>query len=315
MRTRAAALASEELVEEVAAAELARSKSAVAAVVAGFFAAAGTHADVLLGPVTLLVGGVGSGGRVFDGRLRQPGLGAKRPRGFVSDEVPVAARVALSTSVAALTVALAYDRRATLTAVARAGTRAAGLVNAAERARLLERVAEVGPAALAESSFVRPLLHLASPSEGGLLTPADFVAASDVVLDAEERTVNGTSVLEPPWAELETELAAPGSSRHAVCAVDAEGVHAALAYERIGSGLDVPALGLVAALGATPVRRGKPRVTPGQRLPARAEVAILCDEANAPREVTATLRTAQPAKKVQLSIARGVGRWLVVARR
>jgi len=314
VRTRAAALASEDVVEAVAAAELARSKSAVAAVVAGFFAAAGTHPDVLLGPVTLLVAGVGSGGRVFDGRLRQPGLGAKRPRGFVGEDVPLAAHVALSTSVAAVTVALAYDRRATLTAVARAGTRAAADAHAAERARLLGRVAEVGPAALAESSFVRPLLHLASPSEGGLLTPADFVAAGDVVLEARERSVKGTTVLEPPWAELKVELA-EGGARHAVCAVDAEGVYAALAYERVGSGLDVPALGLVAPLGATPVRRGTPRVTPGQRLPAAAAIAVSCDEANAPCEVTATLQAAPRGKKAHLSVARGSGRWLVVTRR
>lgn len=314
MRTRAAALASEELVEEVAAAELVRSRSAVAAVVAGFFAAAGTHADVLLGPVTLLVAGIGTGGRVFDGRLRQPGLGAKRPRGFVSEEVPIASRVALSTSVAAATVALAYDRRATLTAAARAGTRAAAAANAPERARVLERVAEVGPAALAESSFVRPLLHLASPSEGGLLTPADFVATADLVLAAEERSSRGTNTLEAPWSNLKSEPVAPGGERHAVCAVDAEGVYAALAYERIGSGLDVPVLGLVAPLAATPVRRGMPRVTPGQRLPAAAPIAVVCDEANAPCEVIATLQTAPRGKKLHLSIARGVGRWLVVTR-
>jgi hypothetical protein len=315
VRTRAAALASEALVEDVAAAELARSKSAVAAVVAGFFAAAGTHADVLLGPMTLLVAGIGTGGRVFDGRLRQPGLGAKRPRGFVSEDVPIASRVALSTSVAAATVALAYDRRATLTAAARAGTRAAAAVNAPERARVLERVAEVGPAALAESSFVRPLLHLASPSQGGLLTPADFVAATDVVFAAEERSIRGTTTLEPPWSDLKAESVAPGGERHAVCAVDAEGVYAALAYERIGSGLDVPALGLVAPLAATPVRRGTPRVTPGQRLPASAALVVLCDESNAPCEVMATLQAASRAKKTQLSVARASGRWVVATRR
>ncbi len=315
MRTRAVALASEDLVEDVAAAELVRSKSAVAAVVAGFFAAAGAHADVLLGPVTLLVAGIGTGGRVFDGRLRQPGLGAKRPRGFVSEEVPIASRVALSTSVAAATVALAYDRRTTLTAAARAGARAAAAANAPERSRLLERVAEVGPAALTESSFVRPLLHLASPSEGGLLTPADFVAATDVVLAAEERSIRGTMTFEPPWSDLEGEPVAPGGERHAVCAVDAAGVYAALAYERIGSGLDVPALGLVAPLGATPVRRGTPRVRPGQRLPAPAALAVLCDEANAPCEVTAMLQETPRAKKTQLSVARAAGRWVVATRR
>jgi gamma-glutamyltranspeptidase/glutathione hydrolase len=315
VRTRAAALATEELVEEAAASELARSRSAVAAAVAGFFAAAGAHPDVLLAPVTLLVAGVGSGGRVFDGRVRQPGLGARRPRGFVEEAVPAAARVAISTSVAALTVALAYDQRATLTAVARAGTRAASAASAPERARLLERVAEVGPAALAESSFVRPLLHLASPSQGGLLTPADFGAATDVALDARERSTATGIVLEPPWADVKSEAMSAGGARHGLCVVDADGVYAALTYDRIGEGLDVSALGLVAPLVAIPVRRGTPRVAPGTRLPAAAPVAVACDEAGAPLEVMATLQAAPRARKAHLSIARGSGRWLVVTRR
>jgi hypothetical protein len=315
MRTRATALATEVAVESAASAELARSKSAVAAVVAGYFCAAGTHADVLLGPVTLLMAGVGVDARVFDGRLRQPGLGARRPRGFVEVEVPVAARVALSTSVAALTVALAYDRRATLTAVARAGARAATDVGAADRARLLERVAQVGPAALTESSFVRPLLHLASPSQGGLLTPADFAAADDASLEARVRKTRDTIVLEAPWATDKTEPVGPGASRHAICAVDAEGVYAALCYERIGEGLAVPALELVLALSGTPVRRGTRRVTPGERLPAAAAIAVHCDgETTAPFEVTATIQSAPRAKKHDLSIARGSGRWVVATR-
>src|SRR6186713_2804804 len=138
MRTRAHALASDPAVEEAARAELAASKSAVAAVVAGYFAAAGARPGVLLGPLTLLVAGVGAGGRAFDGRLRQPGIGAKRPRGLLpGQEVSRAARVALSTSVAALSVALAYDRTRTLTVLARVGARAAADAGAPTRAALL----------------------------------------------------------------------------------------------------------------------------------------------------------------------------------
>jgi gamma-glutamyltranspeptidase/glutathione hydrolase len=315
MRTRAAALATEELVQDIASSELARSRSAVAAVVAGFFAAAGAHPDVLLGPLTLLVAGVGTGGRVFDGRLRQPGLGARRPRGFVNEEVPVASRVALSTGIAALTVALAYDRRATLTSVARAGGRTAAAAGAPERARVLERIAAVGPAALSDSSFVRPMLHLASPSEGGLLTPADFVATEDVTAAAQERLVRGVTWLEAPWADSKPEPVAPGGARHGVCAVDVEGVYAALCYEQIGSGLEVPALELVAPLAAVPVRRGTPRVTPGTRLSAFTPIAIACDDTGTPVEVTASLQAGPRAHKSHLSVARGEGRWLVVTRR
>jgi gamma-glutamyltranspeptidase/glutathione hydrolase len=315
MRTRAAALATDDRVEELASEELVRSKSAVAAVVAGFFAAAGASPDVLLGPVTLVVAGVGSGGRAYDGRLRQPGLGARRPRGFVSEDVPLASRVALPTSVAALTVALAYDRRATLTAVARVGAREATAAGALERARLLERIGAAGPRALGESAFVRPLLHVASPSQGGLLTPADFVATDDVVLEAKLRKLRGESSLEAPWADVKLEPVAPGGERHGICAVDANGVYAALCYEQVGEGLEVPALGLVAALAAIPVRRGTPRVTPGARLPAFAPVAIACDEGGAPLAATASLQSGPRARKSHLSIARGSGRWLVVTRR
>ena len=62
-RARAALLASDPAVEEVAAAELASSAgSAVAAVVAGYFAAAGRSPGVLLAPLSLLIAGVGQSG-------------------------------------------------------------------------------------------------------------------------------------------------------------------------------------------------------------------------------------------------------------
>jgi len=239
----------------------------------------------------------------------------RRPRGFVTENVPLASRVSLPTGIAALTVALAYDQRATLTSVAKVGAREATAAGAPERSRLLARVASVGPAALAESSFVRPLLHLASPSEGGLLSPADFVAADDVTLEAQARVLRGTSWLEAPWADAKPDPVAPGGERHGICAVDGNGVFAALCYEQVGSGLDVPALGLVAALGAVPVRRGTPRLTPGTRIPACAPVAIACDDNGTQVEATATLQSGPRSRKSHLSIARGTGRWLVPTRR
>ena len=266
---------------------------------------------MLLGPVTLLVAGVGSRGCAFDGRLRQPGLGTRRPRGFVEADVPVAARVALSTAVAAITVALAYDRRATLTTLAKQGVRIAKDVGALDRARVLDRIASVGPAALSESSFVRPLLHLASPSQGGLLTPADFVAAEDASSEARESEVRGEIVLEAPWALAKVEAPGPGGSRHGICAVDATGAYAALSYEHLGQALDVPALELVASLAAIPVRRGTPRVKPGERLPAAAGLAVYCDDNHAPSEVTVTVQSPTRAKKRTLSVARGEGRWVI----
>ncbi|HEY3495935.1 MAG TPA: hypothetical protein VGK73_14655 [Polyangiaceae bacterium] len=312
MRTRATALASEPFVEEAAREELAQSKSAVAAVIAGFFAAAGRHADVLLGPTTVLVAGVGSGGRVFDVRLRQPGLGTKRPRGFRDGEtVPAAARVALPATIPAFAVALAYDRVTTLSSLAKRGVGAATESGSAERAAVLRRIAEVGPRAIAESAFVRPLLHVASPSEGGLLTPADFTGPSKLDVPAEERRARGKVVLEAPWAEDDPPPGAP-SLFEGICAVDARGVYATLGYARISEGLAVEALGLVAPLAATPVARGTPRVRPGEAIACPAPLAIELDESGAPHEASVS---PLPAKRGHvLCIARGTGRWLEIKR-
>ena len=110
MRARALAMSNDPIAEEAAIAQLSQGGSAVGAVLAGFFAAAGGYSGVLLSPLTILVAGIGTGGRAFDGRLRQPGLGTKRPRGFLPEEaIPSAARIAVPASVAAAAVANAYD--------------------------------------------------------------------------------------------------------------------------------------------------------------------------------------------------------------
>jgi gamma-glutamyltranspeptidase/glutathione hydrolase len=305
VRTRAHALASDALAEEAARAELAASKSAVAAVVAGFFAAAGARPGVLLAPLTLLVAGVGVGGRAFDGRLRQPGLGAKRPRGLLPGQsVSPAVRLALPTNIAALSVALAYDRVRTLTPLARIGARAAMDSGARARAALLERVGAVGPAALTEARFVTPLLHVAGAAEGGLLAQGDFVPAADVSTEAETRRSRGVTTLVPPWADAPP---LEGSTGHAACAVDARGVFAALCYRDIESGIAIDELELEAALAAVPVRRGEPRVRPGERLAAPAPATIRCDAALAPLEVRVAR---EPGARRTLAIARSEGRWV-----
>ena len=94
VRLRALARSNDPLCEAAAGEELAKGGSAVDAVLSGYFAAAGAYPGVLLGPVTLLIGGTGSGDRAFDGRVRQPGKNAKRPRGTLpGEEPPLAARV------------------------------------------------------------------------------------------------------------------------------------------------------------------------------------------------------------------------------
>jgi len=311
MRVRAAALASEPEVEEAAQRELARSNSAVAAVVAGFFVAVGAKPDVLLGPLCLLVAGVGTGGRVFDGRLRQPGLGTKRPRGFLPDvDPPDAARVALPTGISALTIALAHDPVRTLTQVAKPGIARAKEEGSRERAKIIERIAAVGPAALSESGFVRPLLHLASPSQEGLLTPADFSPSRDLVAPAEERRTRTGNTLVPPFEAPRT--LPPGSE--AIVAVDSRGVFAVLGHQRVEDGLPVEALGLVAAFGAVPVERGRPRVRPGVHLPFAADLSIVLGPAGKP--TVAKARTHSFAKrKATLSVAQNDLRFVTTSRR
>jgi hypothetical protein len=312
MRARAAALASDPDVEEAAKRELAHSNSAVAAVAAGYFAAAGFRADVLLGPLALLVAGIGTGGRVFDGRLRQPGLAMKRPRGLLPGaEVPTGARVALPTGVAALTVALAHDPERTLTQVAKIGVAAARSAGSKERQSVLERVASTGPGALSESTFVRPLLHVASPSQGGLLSPADFVADAALVLSAAERRGKAGLTLELPWADRSR--LPPGSE--AIVAVDSRGVFAVLGYRRVTEGLPVEALGLVAALDAVPVERGRTRLRPGARLPFIAALSIDCDAGGKPYDATARALSAAKRKGVELSVSQSDLRWVTTTRK
>jgi gamma-glutamyltranspeptidase/glutathione hydrolase len=305
MRSRALALASDPFVEEAARAELVASKSAVAAVVAGFFAAAGKKPGVLLAPLTLLVGGVGVGGRAFDGRLRQPGLGAKRPRGLLPGQrASRASTLALPTTVAALSVALAYDGVRTMTPLARIGARAANDAGARARSALLERVSEVGATALGEARFVQPLLHVAGAAEGGLLAPGDFSAPDDVSVEVAIERSAGEALLRAPWADARVDDSSAG---HAACAVDARGVFAALCYREISEGLAIDELELTAALGAVPVRRGEPRVRPGERLPAPAPASIRCDAKLVPLEVRVRR---EPRARRSLGIARSSGRWV-----
>jgi gamma-glutamyltranspeptidase/glutathione hydrolase len=305
MRTRALVLASDPLVEAVARAELATSKSAVAALVAGYFFAAGTKPGVLLAPLTLLVAGVGVGGRAFDGRLRQPGLGAKRPRGLLPQQsVSVAVRLALPTTVAALSVALAYDGARTLTPLAKLGARAASDAGARLRAAVLERVSAIGPGALAETRFVQPLLHVGGAAEGGLLAPGDFTPAADVSAEAEVRRIGDESSLSAPWAEAP---APDETTGHAACAVDARGVFAALCYRELHAGVEIDELELTAALAAVPVLRGEPRVRPGTRLPSPAPASITCDVTLSPVEVRARR---EPSSRKMLVLSRVSGRWV-----
>ena len=289
MKTRSAAIANDPVADEAAQEFLLSGGSAVGAVLSGFFAAAGAHSGVLLAPVSLLIAGVGAGARAFDGRLRQPGRGTKRPRGFKSgEEIPNAARVAVPAGVGALLVAHAYDGSQRLSSIMKAGISRAERSGAEGRGDLLRRIRAVGAGATAEAAFVRPMLRVAGPSQGGLVTPSDFGAMSDIDQPAVERRLGGMTLSEPPWAsESEGDDAQELGIGCAVCAVDVRGVFAVLSYRRVVDGLPIDELDLEAPLIAVPVRRGVKRVAPAAPLPAPAPIAIVRDPSGAPSEVIA----------------------------
>jgi hypothetical protein len=290
VRSRALAISNDPLAEEAAQAQLGQGGSAVGAVLAGFFAAAGGYSGVLLSPLTVLVAGIGTGGRAFDGRLRQPGLGTKRPRGFLPDEVvPNAARVAVPAGVAAAAVANAYDGGKSLGSMVKHGILRAERAGADGRAEVLARVRSVGQTALSEQAFMRPFLRLAGPSEGGLITQSDFASITDIDHAASTRHIAGSDFLEAPWSEAWSTQPLPAELGigAVVCAVDVRGVFAAAAYFRPSDGLELDDLALLAPLVAVPTQRGVPRQAPGSALPAPAPIAVRCNAEGVPVEVCA----------------------------
>ncbi len=289
MKRRSAAISNDPIAAEAAREYLAAGASAVGAVLAGFFAAAGAHAGVLLGPATLLMGGVGVGARVFDGRLRQPGVGAKRPRGVVaSAAVPDAAKVAVPTAITALAVAHAYDGGKSLGGVIKPGIARAERGGADERAGVLQLVRGAGAGAFRDAGFIRAMLRVAGPSQGGLLSPADFAAVPKVDAEAVTRGRGSDRILEAPWAAAAAGMdVEPIGLGFAVCAVDVRRVLAALCYRRVTSGFTVDELELEAPLAAVPVMRGVPRVSPGEPLLAPAPMVIIADASNTTMEVAA----------------------------
>jgi gamma-glutamyltranspeptidase/glutathione hydrolase len=251
--------------------------SAVAAVLCGFFAAAGAYSGVLLGPLSVLVAGVGVGARAFDGRLRQPGHGSKRPRGFLGEEpIPQGAYVAVPGAIAAAAVALAYEGERGLGALVRHGVQRAERAGAESRAGLLRVVRGLGAQAFGDPAFVRPMMHVAGPSEGGLLTSTDFAVVPPEIDVQATAHPSDESWFETPWAsEIEGDGASsPDGTQYVVVAFDNRGVAAAASFLRAKEGVSFDAMELTAPRTASPVLRGVTRVAPGERLACPASLAI-----------------------------------------
>lgn len=299
-RLRALARSNDPVCEAAAGDELAKGASAVDAVLAGYFAAAGAYPGVLLGPVTILIGGTGSGDRAIDGRVRQPGRNAKRPRGTLpGEEPPQAARVGVPSSVPALAVAAGYGGTVTLGRLVHAGVALARERGAERRAAVLARVGEVGALAFSEPEVSRALVRAFGAPNGGLLTPADFVVQSGLdhaALRTEQRLIS-------PWA---AEASAPFVRGTTVSAVDVNGMFVAAAFECQPEALYVEELELSAPMLAAPTLRGVTRVAPGTPISAAAPLWIDYDDAGSALD----LWTAAGAR----SVAEPGVRWLGIRR-
>ena len=273
---RAAAVASEPAADEAAERVLGEGGTAADAVVAAFLAAAAARPGVLLSPVQALFAGPGAGPRAFDGRARQPGRGLPRPRGATkTDAVHDAALVAVPASLGALALLHAYGGHVALDRLARPALDQARASGAIERGGVIERFGRRGPAALGDAVVARALVATAGRASGGLLSEEDLAEVRpESAVPRQGEFGASRRALVVPWPAPE----APQRVTEFIAAVDAAGVMVALSYAPDDDGLAVPELGLTLCRDAVVVRRGIPRVAPGEPLPCPAPIAIGLDD-------------------------------------
>jgi gamma-glutamyltranspeptidase/glutathione hydrolase len=198
-----------------------------------------------------------------------------RPRGATkADAVPDAALVAAPASLGALGLLHAYGGQLTLDRLVRPALERTRGTGATERGAVIERFGRRGPAALADAAVSRALIATAGRAVGGLLSEEDLAEVRPESAVPKQASFGPSRrALVAPWPAPE----ARGRTAEFVAAVDAAGVMVALAYAPDDDGLAVPELGLTLARDAIVVRRGIPRVTPGEALPFAAPVAIGVD--------------------------------------
>jgi hypothetical protein len=274
--TARAAAASQARVGDAARGAL-RIGNAVDAVIAGVLASAAESPTVLLGPFQLLVGGAGAGLLALDGRVRQPGLGVPRPRGFLAGEkVPASALVAVPALPAAVAAASAVLGALALTRVAGPAIELAR-ASSPERARFIERLVHRGVPGLADDPVASELLAAAGRPARGLLTPDDLRSVLPALVRCDESGTESGGLLTIPWrgeSGKGRRTASESSATQVVAACDARGLVAVACYESPLDGLAIPALGVIAPLLAAPVMRGAARVRPGESRAASAPIAL-----------------------------------------
>ncbi|HSC89517.1 MAG TPA: hypothetical protein VLC09_19680 [Polyangiaceae bacterium] len=292
--------------DEVGEDVLRKGGTALRAVLTSFFVAAGQRPGLALAPLALLVAGVGSGVRVYDGRCRQPGLLQKRPRGFQPGEsIPSAAYAAVPTAFGALALACAYDSGTTILSCSRPGMHAARAAGAAGRAELLEQAGSHGGGALNQSALRRALLGQFGPAEGGNLSPADLSPPSQ--LDGAAASAGAVSGL--PWdAELDPgaagsespALAAAAGSAHGIVAIDANGQFVALGLRELTSASLIDGFETTMPLLGEPVMRGVSRVAPGAVLPLDLALEVERDPGGALIAISAKRLGASGGRELRL---------------
>ena len=275
------AVASERCAKVAATRALDDGGTAIDAVIAGFFAAAGASDAALFSPLQALVAGPGVGARAFDGRARQPGRGLPRPRGLLEGQAVVpAARIAVPASLAALSLAHAYDGLLSIARLALPGIAQARRCAKRAREQVMMRVAAAGAAALRDARIARPLLAMGGRAQGGLLSEQDLfelrpasAAPRRIELVPQDGAPDGERdrcVLVVPWHEPET----VHRPQQIVAAGDPRGVVAVLAWAPDDEGVWVPELELRAPREAVVVRRGVARIRPGEPIGCPASIAI-----------------------------------------
>lgn len=240
--------------------------NAIDAVCGAVLTAVALDRGVLLGPLHLLVAGPGYGVRCVDGRSRQPGRGAPRPRGFLSAaEVPSSARVAVPALPAAIATALSMFGSMPLRAVADAA--ADTVPRSHPRRVVLTGIARQGAGWVAKEPLADALLTQAGRLAGGLLTLEDLRMVRAPVVEC---AVSDRVAIAP----LESEGSSPARSQ-VVCAADHRGGVCVACYEVATEGVTLEALDLLVPLAAHPVMRGERRTDPGASLACASTIALV----------------------------------------
>jgi hypothetical protein len=169
-----------------------------------------------------------------------------------------------------LAVLHAHDGKTAFPKLAASAVEHAHEIGAESRAALLGRIGRRSASALRESITARPLLAVAGRSEGGLLSEQDLADVRPEGEAPREMSMGDRGALCVPWPAPE----APHRVAEVIAAADARGVLGVLAYCPDDDGVAVPDLGVVLPRDAMVVRRGIPRVTPGEPIPCPAPILL-----------------------------------------